>query len=966
MRIEKLIIYGFGKHENVTIDFGPGMNVLYGLNEAGKTTIQQFILHVLFGFPPKNNATLRYEPKSGGKYGGQVQLMDDTFGKCTVERVRGKSAGDVTVFFEEGSKGGEETLKALMRQYDRTSFESIFSFSLLQLQGFEKMDEEELSRALLASGTTGVDSLLQLEKRMEKEMSELFKKSGKNPEMNSKMAELRELEVELKAEQQKVEAYMPSVHRIQEVEGYLVNLRKEEKTLQNDLQQVSLIRQLLPLHHKKKELETRLSHVRSVNFPADGIRRLESLTGRLAETEAAKRRLKKEQAEMVAGMPKQHDVERIGEIDALLAKESEWHSWHTVSGAAEDEERQLTSSYRRLFDRLGIRTADAETALLQANVSIQKEQEMHRLLAELTNKEQQIRMTENKRSDLESELADTEKRLGTVEQIAPSVNEVESVQKWPELRERLAEAKAYIALGKSSSKQDSLKVPALLSILALICITFGFIQQEWLIGILGVIFGGAALFFYSKRETDKTGKQKQQEMESFVAKHAGKEQQMTELIERLNTYNRNRDRLHEEYMSLELKYQQTEVELEKLKGFKRQKEIELAHFLEQYGLESELSKEVIPELFRMIREVQEITQSLKGSRLRRQASEERIAERALEIEKALQKTMSKEVMYEMLRREYFLLKEQLELFTSLTTDMKRIESDLLETAELSASLRTTIQQLLTEAEAETETEFYTAYDDFQEVVRLTQQLQDIQVQLDTYGQLESPTGLTEGELVLKVDGNERRLREISSEINTLVAENAALVHHTEQLLTDENVGRKQQLFEMKKAELAELAKKWSERKVVAEAIRHTVAELKEKKLPEVLGFAEEMFCKLTGGNYTALVVTATGRFEALSINGMYYPIVELSQATKEQAYIALRLSLATSVHNTAPFPIMMDDPFVHFDEKRLSRMIDVLDHYQYKHQCIYFTCHESMKERWKDATILNVSDIGSNQGAIVS
>ena len=56
MKIEKLNIYGFGKHENVTMDFGPGITVLYGLNEAGKTTIQQFILHILFGFPQRNSA----------------------------------------------------------------------------------------------------------------------------------------------------------------------------------------------------------------------------------------------------------------------------------------------------------------------------------------------------------------------------------------------------------------------------------------------------------------------------------------------------------------------------------------------------------------------------------------------------------------------------------------------------------------------------------------------------------------------------------------------------------------------------------------------------------------------------------------------------------------------------------------------------------------------------------------------
>ena len=255
MKIEKLIIYGFGKHENVTIDLDTGMNVLYGLNEAGKTTIQQFILHTFFGFPQRNGAVLRYEPKSGGKYGGQVVLNDDKYGRCIVERIRGKSAGDVTVYFEDGKKGGEAELNVLLRQYNRASFESIFSFSLLQLQGFEKMDEEELSRTLLASGTTGVDSLLQLEKQMEKEMGDLFKKSGKNPEMNVKIKELRELEIELTEEQTKVEEYTPSINRIYEIDAHLATLRDKKKRNVNTCRDLVAVVNTYRFIIKKKSLK---------------------------------------------------------------------------------------------------------------------------------------------------------------------------------------------------------------------------------------------------------------------------------------------------------------------------------------------------------------------------------------------------------------------------------------------------------------------------------------------------------------------------------------------------------------------------------------------------------------------------------------------------------------------------------------------------------------------------------------
>ena len=117
---------------------------------------------------------------------------------------------------------------------------------------------------------------------------------------------------------------------------------------------------------------------------------------------------------------------------------------------------------------------------------------------------------------------------------------------------------------------------------------------------------------------------------------------------------------------------------------------------------------------------------------------------------------------------------------------------------------------------------------------------------------------------IKVNDNSATLSSISEKLNVLINEKAALVNKTERLLTDENYGRKLQLFEMKKSELAELAKKWSERKAITEAIRRTMSELKEKKLPEVLEAAEKLFCELTGGNYESLSVTETGHFEVVS------------------------------------------------------------------------------------------------------
>ncbi|KAA0944339.1 AAA family ATPase [Sporosarcina sp. ANT_H38] len=965
MKIEKLNIYGFGKHENVTVDFGQGITVVYGLNEAGKTTIQQFILHILFGFPPKNNALLRYEPKSGGKYGGQVHLEDETYGKCIVERIRGKSAGDVTVYFEDGTKGGEEQLNTLLRQYDRASFESIFSFSLLQLQGFEKMGEEDLSRTLLASGTTGVDSLLQLGNRMEKELGDLFKKSGRIPEMNVKIMELRELEIELKDEQEKVGEYAPSIERIGEIDNLLIELREQEKELIQGSQKLALVRQLLPLHQKKQVLDARMSQLNAITFPADGIRRYEMLIGKLTEAKATKQLLEEELAEILTRLPEQFEFERIAELEILLSKETEWHRWQTAVSFEEDNMSQLTSSKRRLLDRLGVKGFEAENTILEADVSIQKEEQMHKIIRELTEDDQQIGFVNRQLIQVENELADTETQIGGIERIAPTVEELERVKQWPKIRQQLAEAKAYVSLSGRQAEQKSLMIPALLVVLALAFIVFGFIQTEWLIIIAGVIVLGLGILMYPKKQHQTPVSSKLQQMEKIIAAYDGNERQMEELSERIGMYKRKKEELHEVFMILERKYQTLTTELENVYSNRRQIELELAGFLALYGFNEIPSTGIIPELFRMIREVQEVTRELNDAVIRLQTIQQQIVERLAEAEKVIRKSAPQAMIYEMLRREFIQLNEQAETIKSLTAVFERKESALKETTSLANSLLEKVQALFAESAAETEEAFYAAYNSHQEAFRLKGQLEDVDAQLASHGPLELPGMVMDDELRKKVDDNSATLSSISERQNDLINEKAALVNKTERLLSDENYGRKLQLFEMKKSELAELAKKWSERKAITEAISRTMSELKEKKLPEVLEAAEKLFCELTGGNYESLSVTETGHFEVLAKNGMRYPIVELSQATKEQAYIALRFALAASIESTAPFPLMLDDPFVHFDEERLSRMIELLDNLQNKHQFIYFTCHGAMKDKWREATILNVSEIGSERGAMV-
>ncbi|MBR4950092.1 MAG: AAA family ATPase, partial [Clostridia bacterium] len=61
MVIKKCYIESFGCFKNQTFDFSDGINIIYGENEKGKSTIAAFIRFVLFGFSKKQERD-RYFP----------------------------------------------------------------------------------------------------------------------------------------------------------------------------------------------------------------------------------------------------------------------------------------------------------------------------------------------------------------------------------------------------------------------------------------------------------------------------------------------------------------------------------------------------------------------------------------------------------------------------------------------------------------------------------------------------------------------------------------------------------------------------------------------------------------------------------------------------------------------------------------------------------------------------------------
>lgn len=100
--------------------------------------------------------------------------------------------------------------------------------------------------------------------------------------------------------------------------------------------------------------------------------------------------------------------------------------------------------------------------------------------------------------------------------------------------------------------------------------------------------------------------------------------------------------------------------------------------------------------------------------------------------------------------------------------------------------------------------------------------------------------------------------------------------------------------------------------------------------------------QITGGRYTRveawidtdglhLQVYAVGNTQAVEAD-------KLSRATQDQIYLAARLTLLQMACEGRKPPLLLDDPFVNYDDERLAKTAELLHELDTAHQIILFTC----------------------------
>ncbi len=467
MRIEKLHIYGYGKLENVEMDLSL-LTVLYGENEAGKSTIRSFMKSILFGFPTRGQR--RYEPKEGGKYGGAITVQTEKYGRLKIERLPKTAVGEVTVYFEDGKTGGEEILHDILSGMNESLFESVFSFDMHGLQNIHQLGEADIGNYLFSASAVGSDALLQLDKKLEKEMDQRFKPSGRKPEINVSLQEMKKLEEKMKEWQGKIGTYEKQVEQLKESEEKLASVRVEKENAEKRKQDYEILAALEPLVIEKRAYEKVLENEKG-QFPVNGMARYEAIKAKMEplqlQVDSLHKKIETVQSEMESIQIDEEFLQKESYVEELrmqhMSYENARQEMRDITGTITNIKEELAELEQQIgatFEKETVLSFDMSLATKELiTQAVQKARELETQKAQLDDRfkvaQEQLEEQEENIRQIQKQMLADEERNALVEK-EKSFQDAAFIGMGAERMKRKYEEKAGAAMQKKKQWQKSL------------------------------------------------------------------------------------------------------------------------------------------------------------------------------------------------------------------------------------------------------------------------------------------------------------------------------------------------------------------------------------------------------------------------------------------------------------------------------------------------------------------------------
>lgn len=252
MQITTIKIYGFGKFHDTTIELPDQFTLLYGENEAGKSTLVAFITSLLFGFETAKHRYAMYRPKAGSQYGGELYFTHDQT-KYWLKRVGGTHGGKVTFRnLTTDTLLTKDDLSQLLQPLNKELFYQIFCFGERELQAVFNLTRFDLVKRIQRIGAIGSENWIGLTQKLTATAGEIYKPRGRVQPLVRLLHEYDDLTAKITAAKAQFQQYQTLQIDAQQTSSDLTAVQKQLTQLTHQQDQYQRLISLYPQYQQFK------------------------------------------------------------------------------------------------------------------------------------------------------------------------------------------------------------------------------------------------------------------------------------------------------------------------------------------------------------------------------------------------------------------------------------------------------------------------------------------------------------------------------------------------------------------------------------------------------------------------------------------------------------------------------------------------------------------------------------------
>lgn len=936
MKIKRIEIYGYGKWVNQQFDIDQQLQVFYGPNEIGKSTIQSFIKSILFGFPDKRrrkHQLNRFEPRHADTYGGRILITETEFGDVWVER----TAKFLTIQDQEGQVLEDQVLDKILGGLDEQVFDYFYSFNLNNLQELSNVGSEDLNDYFLSIGTLGSDKFLSVAKKFHKETEEMYKRQGSNPKINQLLTEYDLLANQIQQVKQKHQRYDSLLQQKNAQTAAIDQLISRLNDLEQEIRNYDKLMNRYEIYLKDLVVQRKLDQLVYTDIPKEDP---EILNATLRDNRESEKKVIEYQ-------------ERNRQIDEELTlltryewaknREDDRKIWKDATDQIKQVQTQMEQVGQRIDESLEmldhlakqgqfypekiLRGPDHDQAMDQG---LEIQGQKNQLQTEMDQIKSERKMLLDQRKSYQNNASLSRQQVAKLEN--QRVNDEEQLIQQTQLSQYgLGFVMLLLSLGLGLSQLIQGKS---LTDLMIILIS--------IIGILGI---GQMVYIFNRHRT------------IFAA---FEENPIHQKIRDLQD-----QELHFNNLSKDLGIQINDREslIENLQADQEKLHKQQVAWLNKIGFYPTADPEII----------------LKTNPVIHYFANKDRYEVLVEEESQLADKISKwQVLIQPLLERFPSNHEEIR---PLIRHVEDTEASLIQTVQRARALEDR-RKLTQEAIEEEKDKIKKGKETIQEILdrAKARDLIDFKQKINTNIEIESLNDkhtMLSGQVSDYLDQlalvtNRQELSDKATELNQLHARTKEnLTPHMHQLANvmveidllqeDGSYEELSQKLENIKSKIKDQMIEWGQKKLATELIYDSLRYGMENPLPEMNEKVNAIFNKLSDGRYTEVLINKKS-IKVRQFSDILFEPHELSQGTLEQLYVALRLAFVESAKQMVSMPIIIDDAFVNFDEKRRESMYQVLKEMSHRHQILFFTFDQLAIDMFESEKEINLERVQSSTG----